>query len=213
MKNIKLLVIICLTYACQEVNSNRKVIVSEKADIYYNHKRETGLKVNIEKSVIKWKGTKFNGLGSHSGVIKLSSGAIYFTNGKISAGKFEIDMLSIEVTDIPESHPIPRKNLRNHLMDKDFFYVEKYAKAIFEINQIQKIKENQYSISGNLLMRGVSKNITFDAEFDSLSREKIIANARLSLNRQYWGVAYRGSKLKNDLVDDDILLDLYVETD
>lgn len=165
------------------------------------------LSVDTAQSVIRWKGTKFWGLGKHEGIVSLASGHLVVEDGDISSGTFIIDMHTIEVTDIPKSDPIPRKRLRDHLMDDDFFAVATYPTAHFTLTQVRK-HEGKHLITGDLTLRGQTHTVTFEAVFSALSNTTVQATARLSIDRQKWGVAYRGSRLTNDLVDDDIHLEL-----
>ena len=165
------------------------------------------LHVDTERSVIRWKGTKFWGMGKHEGIVQLVSGSLTVQEAAITAGSFVIDMHTIEVTDIPKSDPIPRKRLRDHLMDDDFFAVATYPTAQFTLTKIQET-ETHHQITGDLTLRGQTHPVTFEAIFSTLSNRKVWATAQFSIDRQRWGVAYRGSRLTNDLVDDDIHLEL-----
>jgi polyisoprenoid-binding protein YceI len=68
--------------------------------------------------------------------------------------------------------------------------------------------EQVYSVTGDLTLRGQTHPVTFEAIFSKLTNTAIEATAQFSINRQRWGVAYRGSRLTNDLVDDEIQLSL-----
>ncbi|MGQ0642230.1 MAG: hypothetical protein ACT4P6_15895 [Gemmatimonadaceae bacterium] len=58
------------------------------------------LEVDTTASVVKWKGTKFFGLGKHEGIVRLSNGHVAFVDGRVSDARFVVNMRSIEVTDI-----------------------------------------------------------------------------------------------------------------
>lgn len=165
------------------------------------------LQVDTEQSVLRWKGTKFWGLGKHEGIVRLASGTLTVQEAAITAGSFVIDMHTIEVTDIPKSDPVPRKRLRHHLMGEDFFAVETYPTAQFTLTKIQE-NDAYHQVWGDLTLRGQTHPVTFEATFSTLSNKKVWATAQFSIDRQRWGVAYRGSRLTNDLVDDEIHLDL-----
>lgn len=164
--------------------------------------------VDTKSSVIQWKGTKFWGMGKHEGTIQISAGALYIEEGSITGGWFEIDMHSIEVTDIPKTDPVPRNRLRNHLMNDDFFAVETYPTSRFVITKAATGKTGNYILNGNLTMRGVTHPIGFEVTPRFPSDETMHATATISFNRHKWGIAFRGSKLTNDLVDDLILLNV-----
>jgi protocatechuate 3,4-dioxygenase beta subunit len=170
------------------------------------------LKLNSQKSVVKWYGSKFAGLGKHEGIVKIKSGGFQVSDNQLVGGEFVIDMTTISVTDIPESDPIPRKKLREHLMNQDFFWVEKYPTAHFKIQSVAKQANNFHLIKGIMTIRGVSKTIEFHTQFKNLSSQYLKGHAKLSFNRQDFGIAFRGSKLTNDLVDDTIILNIDFES-
>jgi protocatechuate 3,4-dioxygenase beta subunit len=166
------------------------------------------LQINPNESVIRWTGTKFGGLGKHEGIIKVQKGTIKVSENQITDGEFTIEMNTLEVTDIPESDPIPRNKLRHHLLEKDFFWAEQYPTAHFKIRKTTPKKEwtHFYTIQGDLTIRGVTKSIEFYAKIPTISSNKVKDFAKISFNRQDFGVAFRGSKLTHDLVDDLITL-------
>ena len=166
------------------------------------------LRVDTVQSVIRWKGTKFWGLGKHEGIVRLASGSLHVAEDAIAGGAFVIDMHTIEVTDIPKSDPVPRRRLRNHLLHDDFFAVATYPTAHFTLTDVQRGQADLYRITGNLTLRGQTHPVTFDAEIPRLSERAVEATARFRIDRQRWGVAYRGSRLTNDLVGDTIHLEL-----
>ena len=168
------------------------------------------LPVDTTASVIRWKGTKFRGRGKHEGTIRLASGQVEVCDSTLVGGAFTIDMRSIEIPDIPEYEPVPRERLRNHLMDDDFFAVETYPTAEFRIGSVEVASVDSFRISGTLTMRGHTQGIEFGAAIPEPSDESVRAAAAFSIDRQLWGVAYRGSELTNDLVDDEIYLDLWL---
>jgi hypothetical protein len=67
------------------------------------------LALDVERSTIRWRGTKFWGLGKHEGTVRLKGGAFCVRQGRVLHGWFEADMRTIEVTDIPASEPVPRR--------------------------------------------------------------------------------------------------------
>ena len=171
------------------------------------------LVVDADRSIIHWKGTKFWGMGQHEGVVRLAEGSLIVREGTIIAGRFVIDMTTIEVTDIPKSDPIPRRRLREHLKDEHFFFVERFPTAVFEITAAHRDGEGGHRIDGRLTMRGTTHGVSFDALVPVLDATTLRATARFSINRHDWGVAYRGSRLTNDLVDDLIELNLILVAD
>lgn len=168
------------------------------------------LAADVGRSVIHWKGTKFRGLGRHEGTIRLACGAVYVRHGALVGGSFVVDMHTIVVTDIPAHEPVPRRRLRRYLMHEDFFAVATYPTARFVLTAVAPQQGRRHAVRGLLTLRGQTHPVTFDAEIRLGVYASLLATTAFSIDRQRWGVAYRGSRLTNDLVDDEIHLRLTI---
>lgn len=159
--------------------------------------------IDTRLSVIKWKGTKFNGLGKHEGIVKISSGKVMLKNNRLEGGKFTIAMNTIQVTDIPLTDPVPRQRLRKHLSGPDFFDVKNYPEAVFIISNINYLKSDRYRITGNLTLHGHAKPVSFYATCKTTDKGHFNATAKVIINRQNWRISYRGVNAAGELVVDD----------
>ncbi|WP_339253405.1 YceI family protein [Sporosarcina sp. FSL W8-0480] len=54
----------------------------------------------------------------------------------------------------------------NHLRSADFFDVENNPSITFVSTEIVKTGEGEYDITGDMTMRGVTKKVTFEAEYE-----------------------------------------------
>ena len=179
------------------------------------------IKVSIDRnqSVVKWKGTEMRGRGSHQGTLQLSEGYLEFQNARLTGGEFVADMNTIIVTDIPKSDPIPRRNLREHLESKDFFLVEKYPTARFQIVQTEYFESDSARIDGNLTIRDMTKPVSFIAHQNEVNGPVKSYRASFKFNRFEWNISYQGSFWKritsiidNTFVDADISLSIELVT-
>ncbi|MBO6586665.1 MAG: YceI family protein [Gracilimonas sp.] len=166
--------------------------------------------VDTEQSVVKWRGTEMRGSDSHEGILKLREGHLELDGGQLTSGYFIADMHSITVTDIPKSDPVPRRYLTEHLESEDFFYVEKYPTAVFEITQTRKLEGERVRITGNLSVRDVTREVEFNAAKTS-DKSGIRYNASFTIDRFEYNISYQGSYWKrltslidNNFVDPDI---------
>lgn len=157
------------------------------------------LKLDLERSKLFWKGTKMRGAGSHEGEVRIIQGIMLKDKNGLSGGKFEIDMKSISISDIPITDPIPIKNLTDHLLHADFFHVDNFPISTFEITEIIRHSTENLEISGNLTIRGITKNITFSA----IQKGNSIST-RFLIDRFDWNIAYEGSWADRTLVDRNI---------
>lgn len=168
------------------------------------------LQVDLDRSGIKWKGTKFWGLGSHEGTVRLRSGEVCVRDGRIVGGSFVADMNTIIVTDIPANDPIPRRRLRDHLLGEDFFHVAAHPAARLTLRVVELENRSLHRVVAELTIRGTTHAVTFYARVWTVSDDEVSAEARFAIDRHRWGVSYRGSSLRDDLVDDEFSLDLTV---
>lgn len=168
------------------------------------------LQVDLNRSGIKWKGTKFWGLGSHEGTVRLRSGEVCVRDGRIVGGMFIADMTSIIVTDIPATDPVPRRRLRDHLLGEDFFHVTAHPEARLTLRAVELENRSLHRVAADLTIRGTTHAVTLYARVWTLSEDEVSAAARFAVERHRWGVSYRGSTVKDDLVDDQFWLDLAV---
>ncbi|GIX41766.1 MAG: hypothetical protein KatS3mg129_1499 [Leptospiraceae bacterium] len=75
-----------------------------------------------------------------------------------------------------------------HLYSPDFFDAENFPNIIFISNEILPVEQNQYTIYGNLFIRGVSKKINLflqkkSEEIDPYQNKKICFNGYTTINR------------------------------
>ena len=172
--------------------------------------RQSGaaLMLDTARSVVRWKGTKFRGRGKHEGTVHLTSGFVSMCRTTPCGGRFVLDMRSIFVTDIPVDDQVPHARLQEHLNSRDFFWTERYPTATFSIREVTSLNGARYRVHGDLLLRGVERSITFDAQVETLVRGGRRIIAALVIDRTKWGVEYRFDPVRNEIVDDDIELRL-----
>lgn len=123
-------------------------------------------------------------------------------------GSFTIDMRRIDVSDIPQSEPVPRRRLLEHLRGSDFLDVERFPTATFVTRRATRIGPARYRLGGALTMHGVTQPLEFPVEVRWPTVGEMVATAAIVIDRQRWAVAYRGSRVTDDLVDDDVAISL-----
>ena len=163
--------------------------------------------VNAARSTLRWRGTKFRGRGSHEGTVPVATGTVVRCAAEVRDGWFTIDMRHIQVTDMPTHEREARRNLTQHLESEDFFWVARYPVATFRLSRVQPVGNDSVRVTGALTLRGVTRPVAFRARVQPRAADVGVL-ARITLDRQAWGVAFRFDPLRNLLVDDDITLDL-----
>lgn len=165
--------------------------------------------VDTAQSVVRWRGTKFGGRGAHAGTVRVRSGVLDYDarRAELRSGVIELDMRSITVTDMPLGETAARRKLTTHLLASDFFDVQQHPIARYTVQRVTMRGSNLARLDGSLTLRGVTRPFAFDATIWSFEPTRLHATARATLDRMQWGVAFRGSRLTNDLVDDVIHLE------
>lgn len=166
--------------------------------------------VDLEESRIGWRGR--NLLNSHHGTIRLSAGSLTIENGRLAGGEFTIDMRSMRCADLDgdDLHDV----LIGHLMDLDFFDVERHPEARVEITGATEIEGGtpgapNLRVEGELTLRGKTAPLAFDTCAGVTAEGTLAAQATLAFDRTQWGARYGSGKwfrnlgghLVNDLVE------------
>ena len=155
---------------------------SAKDDVY---------KVDAEKSKLTWLGKKVT--GQHTGAINIAEGSLSIKSKKVSGGSFVIDMTSITDEDKNE-------RLVGHLKSDDFFSTEKHPKATFVITTITPIEKDQYTIKGNLTIKGISNEVEFPATIQSVGKQ-LTAKAKITVDRTKFDIKFRSGNFFENLGD------------
>ncbi len=158
---------------------------------------DEGTPVDTEKSVISWKGYKVT--GEHAGVLKVKNGNLDFEKGILKGGSFEIDMASITVTDLKAGQG--KEKLEGHLKSADFFGVEKFPTAKFEITKVvSRGTTGSYKIIGNVTIKETTKEIRFNVKISETGGIKM-AKADITIDRSEFNVQYGSGSFIDNLGD------------
>lgn len=160
----------------------------------------TAVAINTTASKITWTGSKVS--GSHTGTVALKSGSLLVKDGTVTGGNFVADLNTINDTDLQGEY---KTKLETHLKSADFFDVATHPEGKFEITSVTPGTEaGKVTVSGNLTLRGVTKNITFPAMVTEATETSVKANADFNIAREDWGIVYTG--MADDLISKEINL-------
>lgn len=158
-------------------------------------------------STVTWTGTKPT--GAHTGIFAVKDGSLSVKDGNITAGKFNIDILSLNEKD--QTDTVSKAKLETHLKSPDFFDASKFPTATFEITGVEAfkydsltmkdvvMKDATHTIKGNLSLKDSTKNISFPAKM-AIEGDKVTAIADFNIDRSLWGLNYKGGKNAQDWV-------------
>ncbi|MFT3902723.1 MAG: YceI family protein [Niabella sp.] len=153
--------------------------------------------------VVGFVGTK--PVGQHSGTFNISDGAIFVQNDSaVTGGSFTINLSSLTVTDKDTSGS---SKLKGHLLSADFFAVDSFPTAKFEITSVVPYTADStnslvlegatHTITGNLTLKGTTKSVSFPAIL-SFTPTSVSAKANFNINRADWGMSYGNDQSLGD---------------
>jgi polyisoprenoid-binding protein YceI len=155
-------------------------------------KEPATLTVNLEKSRIDWVAAKKNDF--HTGYFPLKSGNLIVDNGRITGGKFVIDLANLKVTDAGGGD-----GLTGHLKRADFFDVEKFNEAVFEISGVSYTSDATADINGNLTVKGVTVPMKIQAQVRGAGPQGFFAQSFVNLDRTLIGINYGIGNVAKDV--------------
>ncbi len=187
----------------------------------------TTLTIDSQTSQVNWKGYK--PAGRHYGYIPVTEGELVVNEDEITGGKFVFDITSLKIQDMEETNENYQK-LWGHLQSDDFFDAGNHPEAVFEVTSIEPYStgdtvqnkdefETEFTpakdsellpsnpthwISGNLSMRGTTKNIKFPAAV-SVNNGTVAAKAGFNIDRTAWGLAYGEESTAVDKAKDEFI--------
>src|SRR5262249_18012830 len=88
----------------------------------------------------------------------------------------------------------------------DFFDVAKFPSARFVSTAIKPgsdVASMNYTVTGNLEIRGITKSVTFPASI-SVAADAVTVKTEFDINRKDFGIVYPG--MKDDLIKDNVLI-------
>lgn len=96
----------------------------------------------------------------------------------------EVDTASINTRD-------PKRD--GHLRSPDFFDAAQYPKITFKSTRVEPVGDNEYRVTGNLTMHGVTKQETFTAEYsgqvkDIYGLQRAAFSVKGTINRKDYGL-------------------------
>ena len=125
-----------------------------------------------------------------------------------SSVSFEIQAASID-TSTPDRDA--------HLRSDDFFAVDKYPTITFVSTKIEATGGNDYAVTGDLTMRGVTKAITIPVTFlgdavDPWGNQRIAFEGEVTINRKDYGLNWNAAlEAGGFLVGDDVKISLSIQ--
>ena len=128
-----------------------------------------------------------------------------FENSSVTAN---IDVASID-TNVPDRDA--------HLRSDDFFNAEQYPKITFESNRVEKVKDDEYLVHGDLTIRDVTRPAVLDAVFegevtDPWGNRRAAFTATTQISRKDFNVRWNQAlETGGAVVSDNVKITLHIE--
>lgn len=204
MKKINILAITIFTFALLIAGcgkSDKVTPTGEKKESAAMQEGNKIYRIDAATSKVAWLGKKVT--GQHNGLISFQNGEFGVDNGKIIAGKFEIDMNSIMCEDLTDAET--NAKLVGHLKSDDFFSVEKFPTSTFEISTVVPLNDASkpdfnHTVTGNLTIKDITKSISFPASI-KIAGDILTASADFDVDRTDFGLKYGSGKFFKDIGD------------
>jgi len=122
--------------------------------------------------------------------------------------KFTVDLASVDTRNVDRD---------NHLRSADFFDVENHPAMTFTSTSIEKTDEDEYNVTGDLTLHGVTKSETFVVTFegtgiDPWGNEKAGFGVEGKLKRSDYGLTWNATlEAGGVLVGDQIKVSLQLQ--
>lgn len=179
----------------------------------------TVYQIDMPRTQLKWSASKPT--GTHYGIIPVSGGRVYVDKGLITGGMIAFDVANLQVQDLDGEM---KANLENHLKgtvagkENDFFNVGQHPTATYKINGSTKLENDPlgtHMINGELMIKGISKPVSFKAVVDLTSGTALKATAEpFVIDRTDWEIKFKSQKffddLKDDFINDEVRLELTI---
>ena len=159
--------------------------------------------VDQSASKLKWTGYHLAKSYEHWGYVTVKSGSLTVDNGVLTAGEFVIDMNSISSEDVKDEKD--NQKLVGHLKSDDFFAVQDHPEAKLVI----KKSDTSGKTTGDLTIRGITKEIEFQTKIKESTSDKVVAVADIKVDRTDFKVMY-GWKLENAILSNEFRMEVEI---
>jgi polyisoprenoid-binding protein YceI len=194
-----IIAVIFVMTACKNPPKADKAETSEPQKVKEKTAKGADYKADLQKTNVQW--TAATPVRRQHGTFLLKEGVIIVKDTSIEGGHLIIDTNSLTAFDEDGS---ANSKLQNHLKSPDFFDVEKFGTASFEITSVRSgikndkdlvMKDATHTITGNLKIKDSTKSISFPAKI-SIAGSTMIADANFNIDRTQWGMNYGNDKSK-----------------
>ena len=186
---VSVLVISAMMSACSNNGEKAETKDAENVELVETIETVTLNKVN-DNSYMDWRASHLGGVSPRYGKVMIKEAELLVNNGELTNAKIIIDLPSLTVESFEEGSEDKGK-LEGHLKSPDFFEVETYPTAKFELTSLEPSSGDFNStVTGNLTIKDVTKSITFNANIDVSDDKATINSEDFAIDRTDWNLTY-----------------------
>ena len=143
-----------------------------------------------EGTIVEWKAWHLGKIEERFGKVSITDAEMLVNEGTLTNGKFVINIASLTVENFPNDST-KTADLSGHLIGGDFFMVDSFPTASFEITSVE-VAEGDYntSITGNLTIKDSTKSISFKSNVEVTEELVSLNSETFEVNREDWGLTY-----------------------
>ncbi|WP_029269942.1 YceI family protein [Flavobacterium sp. KJJ] len=156
----------------------------------------TNFKIVSSNSSVDWTGRKVTGV--HNGTIGIKEGNFVLNDGKVKSGNIIINTSSIKILDVTD--PATNAQFAGHLASDDFFSIEKFPTASFDILSVKELSNSTYYLEGNLTIKNITHIVGFEALVEN-NQNAITLKGKLVIDRTKYDIKFRSGNFFKDLGD------------
>ena len=138
-------------------------------------------------------------------------------NTELTSVGTDFSTASVKVTIDASSVFTNEDNRDGHLKSADFFDVDNHKEITFEGTSIKKVDDNNFKLTGNLAIKGISKETTLDVEFGGVNKdpwgnEKAGFSVSGKISRKEWGLIWNAPlETGGVLVSDEVKINAEIQ--
>lgn len=138
-------------------------------------------------------------------------------NATLSSDGNNFSQAKVNVTIDTASVFTNEDNRDNHLKSADFFDVENHKEINFVGTSFDKVDDENYTLKGNLIIKGVSKEISLNVEFGGINKdpwgnEKAGFSVSGKINRKDFGLNWNAAlETGGVLVSDEVKINAEIQ--
>jgi len=151
-------------------------------------------------------------------MISNAKGKFTAFDGNIELDPQDLTDASIDFTIDASSIDTGMPGRDEHLRSDDFFDVENHPELTFKATEIKQTSKGKYDMTGDFTIRGTTKPVTFEVEFEGLAKDPMSGDeaagfmGKTKINRKEFGLTWNVAvETGGVVVGDDVKINIEIQ--